>query len=62
MNSASVLAERARSKIRLISIGTLDPGYIHTLGIYIDRIVQVAPSGTIERRTVRKRGEYGLDT
>jgi 3-oxoacid CoA-transferase subunit A len=43
----------------LVPAGTLDPNFIHTPGIYVQRIFQGSNyEKRIEQRTVRKRIEY----
>ncbi|MEL6870263.1 MAG: CoA transferase subunit A [Pseudomonadota bacterium] len=39
----------------LVPVGTLDPNFIHTPGIYVDRIIEAACEKRIEQRTVRER-------
>jgi 3-oxoacid CoA-transferase subunit A len=41
----------------IVELGTLDPNYVHTPGIFVDAIFQGTDyKKRIERRTVRKRG------
>ena len=39
----------------IVPVGTLDPDQIHTLGIYVKRLVQGSFEKRIEQRTVRQR-------
>ena len=41
----------------LVETGELEPDYIHTPGIYVQRIIAAKPEKRIEQRTVRQRGE-----
>ena len=40
----------------LVETGELDPGHVHTPGIFVDRIVQATQEKRIEKRTVREGG------
>jgi len=41
----------------IVEVGALDPGTVHTPGIYVQRVVALAPDveKRIEKRTVRPR-------
>ncbi len=59
-NFNAVMATAGRVTVaeveHLVPIGHIEPDQIHTPGIFVDRILQAAPSRTIEHRTLRKRG------
>jgi 3-oxoacid CoA-transferase subunit A len=47
----------------LVAVGEIDPGQVHTPGVFVSRLVQVSPGETkrIEKRTTRPRPPDGSD-
>ncbi|MGH7020231.1 MAG: CoA transferase subunit A [Brevundimonas sp.] len=39
----------------IVPTGSLDPDYIHTPGVYVDRLIQTVSEKRIEQRTVRQK-------